>query len=172
MCDVIYITHESLSRQEHGSHPLKPQVERAQPLLVLWCDFLCDSRSRRLVRALEHRSNIRDVRERRFEIAVIDRVCECVEQSGEPRRVRRLVELRGKIEGLDLAVALEAQHAADPVDRAGVADESHVRLAMPCRPREEHDAQPLRVLEEQMRAVLYVVVAVAQQPRPCLLYTS
>ena len=76
MCDVIYITHEFPSREEHGSCPRNPQVERAQPLLVLSCDFLCDSRSRRLVRALEHCSNIRDVRERWLEIVVIDGVRE------------------------------------------------------------------------------------------------
>ena len=39
MCDVTYITHESLSRQEHGRRAQNAQEERTQLLRLQYCGY-------------------------------------------------------------------------------------------------------------------------------------
>src|SRR5665213_1803142 len=129
-------------------------------------NLLCSARASCLVRALEHCSDVSNVAQRWFQLFTVHGVRERIEQSREPRRIRRLVQLRREVERLRLSISLEAKYSASPIDRSGITDEAHVILAMTRCPGQKHHAKPLWIFEQQMRAVLHIVIAMAQAPRP------
>src|SRR5258705_4100706 len=70
------------------------------------------------------------------------------------------------IEGPNLPVALQRQDAAAPDDTAALAGESNLVLAPPRGPRQKHRGQAIGILEQELRAVLDIVLVMPQPPGP------